>query len=193
MSQSHASQVSVSGLSAIKRDFSSNTQVVKTEPAPAAKPAMKKSMLSDAMRRAIEQGVASRGTASTSAVLSQKRPSQSAPEPQPAKRRQLPDSWSSSSSSSAPRTLSRTSTLPSTSTYNATQSSSAGSFTLSEQRPLVIPAVKNNNKSASKPASIFLSKEQRAILKLVEKGDNIFYTGSAGEFPSWAVISLYAP
>jgi hypothetical protein len=35
-------------------------------------------------------------------------------------------------------------------------------------------------KAATKPAKVFLSQEQLHILKLVEEGNSIFYTGSAG-------------
>ena len=43
--------------------------------------------------------------------------------------------------------------------------------------PRVVSANSTKNKG---PATIFLSEEQRYVLSLVEKGESVFYTGSAG-------------
>ncbi|KIP03424.1 hypothetical protein PHLGIDRAFT_39109, partial [Phlebiopsis gigantea 11061_1 CR5-6] len=61
--------------------------------------------------------------------------------------------------------------------YSSTRALSASSSVNSSSR-----AVKSVSSSGSsgKPASIFLSQEQTHILNLVEKGDSLFYTGSAG-------------
>ncbi|KAJ8521240.1 hypothetical protein ONZ45_g2042 [Pleurotus djamor] len=92
-----------------------------------------------------------------------KRPATAEVGPPGKKARQLPDSWSANQSDTM-----------TSSTWGRT--SSKGSITLSKSqqgssRP---PA------SKGKPQPIALSKEQKEILKLVEKGSSVFYTGSAG-------------
>ena len=194
---SQSSKQSVSGLSSVKRDFSSNTPIAgkpSSGSAPANAPA-KKAFLSDAMRSAIAQGVAKHDRPlPVSQTLPQKRPS-SQPEPPPSKRRQLPSSWTNSSSPSASYSTASTN---STRTFSRAPSSSSAfssqklSDPLSEStsfkesgartiKPESSRSVSKSNGKETKPAPIFLSKEQRTILKMVEKGASIFYTGSAGE------------
>ncbi|TFY59772.1 hypothetical protein EVG20_g7664 [Dentipellis fragilis] len=184
----------MSGLASLKRDFSTNAPIKSERDTESQAPApSKRSKLSASVLKAIELGVATRNsgdgssmpttTASTS-MLSQKRtfaPGQVAAAP-PAKRRQLPDSWKDTGSS--------TSSQYSSSSYNYTSSSysySSSALTATttwkkaESKPLVIPAAGKSTKAANKkPAAIFLSREQQAILQLVSEGTNVFYTGSAG-------------
>lgn len=84
--------------------------------------------------------------------------------PLPKRARHLPPAWNDSLSSS--------SLMPSSST-----SRSEPSFKYKGQD--TGPA-KTDDKE-KKLARIFLSQEQTAILKLVESGDSLFYTGSAGK------------
>lgn len=43
-----------------------------------------------------------------------------------------------------------------------------------------LPPKQEDSEADAKVASIFLSNEQQQILKLVESGSNVFFTGSAG-------------
>lgn len=90
-----------SGLATLKRDFSSNN-TTDAIPCPASAPtatatATKRSTFSDTLRKAIQDGVASREAGSTSLSSSQLTASQKrslSPEVVPtAKKRQLPSSW----------------------------------------------------------------------------------------------------
>lgn len=81
----------------------------------------------------------------------------------PAKRRQLPSSWDERANSSSSKATSSGSSL--------SRASSAA----------VVKIVPGGNTAISKPASVFLSQEQTHILRLVQEGQSVFYTGSAGE------------
>ena len=161
-----------SGLATIRRDFSSN-KTVDTYPAPSLS-ASKRSTLSDSLRKAIQDGVASREAekaAHVSSSNSQKHGLSVDAVSQPKKRR-LPSSWTDSEQSSA------------TSHYGSSQSSlfSTASTLRSDSTPHsyqdpALPA--RPSKPVPKP-DIQLSHEQKQILELVKQKKNIFYTGSAG-------------
>ncbi|KAI0766626.1 hypothetical protein BD413DRAFT_569147 [Trametes elegans] len=118
---------------------------------------------------------------------SQKRPSTS--QNPPAKRRQLPQSWDEKPE--RPAHVSRPAvrpTYPSASAsrpFGATQSVNA-------RETLIVPTAKTG--AAARPAPVFLSQEQTHILRLVESGQSLFYTGSAGErLPSTTSALEYSP
>src|ERR1700742_3040910 len=88
-----------SGLSMVKRDFSSNTTTIAPPPSTSTTTvgATKRRALSGALRKAIQDGVASReaeetSLASSSFTLSQKRSLSPEPVP-PSKLRRLPSAW----------------------------------------------------------------------------------------------------
>jgi hypothetical protein len=89
----------------------------------------------------------------------QKRTSDGATE-RPAKKRVLPDSFS-----------------------NLTHAPPAGNSSVSRSLASTSKITKADAKAAEKPAKVFLSQEQLQILNLVEQGQSVFYTGSAGELP----------
>ena len=95
--------------------------------------------------------------------------------PGPAKRRQLPSSWSQESSQ--PQKPSRM--------------AAAASFNRQLETVTEITAA-SGHKSSARPAAVFLSQEQTHILKLVEQGESLFYTGSAGQC-ILCCIHLYRP
>lgn len=181
-----------SGLATIKRDFSSNsTTDTPPVPAPGLPTAPKRSTLSDALRKAIQDGVASREAdksplASLSFTGSQKRSLSPGAVPPPQKR-QLPRSWADFESSSATfsqgtsqSSLSYFQSGSSMSSVPPTDMSSHGDE--GEPDP---PSVPPFLKPTQRPAAISLSDEQKKVLELVLEGTNVFYTGSAGvsDFP----------
>ncbi|KAN0137011.1 hypothetical protein V8E53_005008 [Lactarius tabidus] len=146
-----------SGLATIRRDFSSH-KTVDPSPAPSLS-ASRRSTLSDSLRKAIQDGVASRDAekaAHASSFNSQKH-ALSVDAPQ-SKKRRLPSSWTDSEQSSA------------TSHYGS-------SHYQEERQSSVVPA--RPSKPVPKP-DIQLSHEQKQILEMVKQKNNIFYTGSAG-------------
>ena len=161
-----------SGLATIRRDFSSN-KTVDPSPAPSLS-VSRRSTLSDSLRKAIQDGVASREAekaAHASSSYPQKHGLSADAVSQPKKRR-LPSSWTDSEQSS------------STSYYGSSQSSlfSTAStlrsdFTPHSYQDPVVHA--QPSKPVPKP-DIQLSHEQKQILELVKQKQNIFYTGSAG-------------
>jgi ATP-dependent DNA helicase PIF1 len=160
-----------SGLATVKRDFSSNKM---TELSPASVPttttATKRSTLSDSLRKAIQDGVASREAekaafaSSSLDISSQKRSLPLDPDP-PAKRRQLPSSWNEPASSTQmkPHGFSQSSVMISSLPIDLSTGDPS-----SKQKP------------ARRPPEISLSHEQKQILELVMQQKSIFYTGSAG-------------
>ncbi|KII87390.1 hypothetical protein PLICRDRAFT_113165 [Plicaturopsis crispa FD-325 SS-3] len=99
----------------------------------------------------------SRGTALTStSAFNKKRPSEATDDGAASKKRQLPSSWNDPEPVKAAR---------------VTRPSASSSVTVAS-RPKV--------KGSGKPAAVFLSQEQTQILKLVQEGNSVFYTGSAG-------------
>lgn len=179
-----------SGLATVKRDFSSNsttdtladTSLASAPPAAATK----RSALSDSLRKAIQDGVASREADKTSLASSssqtalQKRPLSPGTVPS-SNKRQLPSSWRDFDSSSA--TSSRGS---SQSVYFKSRTSTSSALPLDmlslghQVDPEFSSALSSEPKAAQRPAEISLSDEQKYILELVMQGKNIFYTGSAG-------------
>ncbi|KZV74502.1 hypothetical protein PENSPDRAFT_194211 [Peniophora sp. CONT] len=171
-----------SGLATIQRNFTPN--VVKSEPTPTptASQAQKKSKISAAMRAAISQGIASRGDNPPPPSTGMKRPSSGV---EPPAKRHLPSTWnenhpraSASSYTSSSNTSSQAAAL---STTNGTTRKAApvkqDIGDIAAEAPRVVAANSTKNKG---PAKIFLSAEQRYVLDLVEKGESVFYTGSAG-------------
>ena len=173
-----------SGLATVKRDFSSNHATRASPASVPAPPPTKRSTLSDSLKKAIQDGVASREAEKASLTfpsptVSQKRSLSPGAAP-PRRKRQLPRSWGDEASSA---------TNP-----NDTSRSSASFRSCSSMRSDMPPDMLSQNyqeeaespffqpKPVQRPATISLSDEQRAILELVMQKKNIFYTGSAGMF-----------
>lgn len=87
---------------------------------------------------------------------------------QPAKKRQLPPSWNED-------TLSSSSNFTSSSNFK-----SSSKFSLPAVKSTSLAVASSSSKPSSKLAGVFLSQEQTQILRLVENGNSVFYTGSAG-------------
>ena len=180
---SASSKQLMSGLGTVKRDFSSNTQVKREPGASQSQP--KRSTISDTLRKAIEEGVASREAEARKATtteftpLFQKRtfPPQSSANVPPAKRRQLPRSWDDVTLNPSTSPSSWQPTLTSSASTNVNSSQSASNK--SSQPPVISPVAPMAG--GSKVAPIFLSKEQTHILQFVKDGESVFYTGSAGK------------
>ncbi|KAG1746582.1 uncharacterized protein EDB91DRAFT_1049347 [Suillus paluster] len=85
-----------------------------------------------------------------------------APNPPPAKKRQLPSTWTDD-------------TLSSSSGFKK-----SNSFSLPAVKSTSLTVASSSTKPSTKLAGVFLSQEQTHILRLVESGDSVFYTGSAG-------------
>jgi hypothetical protein len=182
-----------SGLATVKRDFSSN---IATDIPPAALPvtaAPKRSAFSDSLRKAIQDGIASREAENvpltpSSLAASQERSLSSGAAPPP-KKRKLPSSWGDFEPSSA--TLQHKSSV--TSAFFRPRSSTTRALPSDflsqglQEEPESPPDSSSQSKLARRPAAVSLSDEQNAILDLVMQGKNIFYTGSAGmsDFPSF--------
>lgn len=100
-----------------------------------------------------------------------KRPSLGAApsEPAPKKARQLPPNWEGKD----PLTHSGFGK----NAISSFKTNSSGSASANKPPP----AVAVNSSAKSKVAPVFLSQEQTQILKLVQEGNSVFYTGSAGE------------
>ncbi|KAH8103968.1 hypothetical protein BXZ70DRAFT_675946 [Cristinia sonorae] len=181
MSQS-AKQV-MSGLRSVKRDFSSNSAMTSDQPkveATQAPPKGSQRTISGKEQRlrdiqaALDEAASQKPSQAASRISSssqhippstnqsassQKRPSPSTVEPA-AKRRQLPSSW----------------------TENITPQSSnsnTGSFYKTKSKPSSGKSSFSTAKSKGGVFGVFLSDEQTHILKLVESGQSVFYTGSA--------------
>ncbi|KAH9857355.1 hypothetical protein C2E23DRAFT_385729 [Lenzites betulinus] len=190
---SQSSKQPMSGLRSVKRDFSSNTlqpaasqgpassdtDSIPWEPTPPKKLTGLEQRLKDIQDALNSQISSSEDTLSQTQSQSQKRPSSS--QNPPAKRRQLPSTWDvkdvKPAHTSRPTYPSASSSRPS----GATSRSGAN-------ETLVVPAATKNS-ATSKPAAVFLSQEQTHILRLVEAGKSLFYTGSAGK-PSLTFMSL---
>jgi ATP-dependent DNA helicase PIF1 len=137
---------------------------------------LKKLSGSEARLKAIQEALAGYPTSAPPLVQSitqNKRPSptgSSATGNPPTKRaRQLPPDWPSNDPLSKPSLSekpSSSSTRDIRKPASDTPASSSGS----------------SLSTKSKVASVFLSQEQKKILKLVQDGESVFYTGSAGKF-----------
>jgi ATP-dependent DNA helicase PIF1 len=95
-----------------------------------------------------------------------------------AKKRVLPSSWAQPETKQEPH-----SEWKSAPTYNAPVASSS-SFGAASIVPHTYVA---EEETQTNVARVFLSNEQQKILKLVEAGNNVFFTGSAGK----SIISIY--
>ncbi|KAH6915956.1 PIF1-like helicase-domain-containing protein [Coprinopsis sp. MPI-PUGE-AT-0042] len=175
----------MSGLGSIRRDWSDSSisQPLKssqdipweaTPPKPAAAP------LTGAQKRLrdIQEALAQCQTnkpppplQSSAAVNRSKRPSQEALEnEQPKKKRQLPASWGADV---ATRSGFGSDSIAASSLPNKSRSTSQATSASTSQGKVSATTQK-------KVASVFLSQEQTQILKLVQEGESVFYTGSAG-------------
>jgi ATP-dependent DNA helicase PIF1 len=189
-----------SGLATVKRDFSSNkTMELSPASVPTTTTATKRSMLSDSLRKAIQDGVASREaekaalTSSSLHISSQKRSLPLDPDP-PAKKRQLPSSWTKPESS----TQMKSHAFSQSSVYPRSRSFTISSLPID----LSTGDPSSEQKPARRPTEISLSHEQKQVLELVMQQKSIFYTGSAGmlslcqsSYVSFAnaIIDLFLP
>ncbi|EAU90478.2 DNA repair and recombination protein pif1 [Coprinopsis cinerea okayama7 len=183
-----SSRKAMSGLGSVKRDWSQSSLPASSqevpipwEPSPPRQQPQKRPM-TDAEKRlaniqAALQSVQSNKPpaplqTSEAANRRPKRPSLEDADAPPSKKRQLPASWAQSNSGfgkdsiAAPQTSGRSSKPPSSKGRVITPSSSGSSIF--------------NNNSKKGVAAVFLSQEQLHILKLVQEGHSVFYTGSAG-------------
>jgi ATP-dependent DNA helicase PIF1 len=166
-----------SGLATVKRDFSSNkTMELSPASVPNTATTIKRSTLSDSLRKAIQDGVASREaekaalSSSSLDISSQKRSLPFDPDP-PSKKRQLPSSWTEPESSTQmkPHAFSHSSMYP-----------KSRSFMISSLPIDLSTGDPSEQKPVRRPPEISLSHEQKQILELVMEQKSIFYTGSAG-------------
>lgn len=188
MSKTVTSKQPMSGLRTVKRDFSSsslppasqesvtsNADTIPWQPTP-PKDTKKLSGLEQRLKDiqdALKGQVVSTESVLASSSQTQKRPSTS--QNPPAKRRQLPPSWEKEKPEKKPAGQSSRPAYSQRS-FGATRQTNASS---NANETLIVPAAKS--RAASKPAPVFLSQEQTHILRLVEGGVSLFYTGSAGE------------
>ena len=176
MSQASGKQV-MSGLRTVKRDFSSNSVTSGSQSSDRSEPSRQEKLTAQERRLKLIQDALNGVTAplekknplsgankpsTSSATASLKRPLPSDSQTGP-KKRQMPSSWKDNRDVASTRSLSVSTPV-------------SGSSKAIISMP--------SSKSSGKPASIFLSQEQTHILGLVEKGESLFYTGSAGELPT---------
>ena len=114
----------------------------------------------------------SREALSSSSSVPQKRESESYTSGSVAKKRVLPSGWSHRD------TIKQEPRHSQSSGPSVTSASSFGSASIAPKS--IIPQLMEEGNSPA-VARIFLSVEQQQILKLVEAGNNVFFTGSAGE------------
>ncbi|KAF8202323.1 hypothetical protein BJ912DRAFT_438109 [Pholiota molesta] len=179
-----------SGLGAIKRDWSqsnlsqasqdseipwSSSPHAPVQPKPIDKHTEKKLTPSEIRLKAIQEALSGVSSSSSSKAppplahssLQNKRPSSytnDATVPAPKRARQLPPDWHDS--------------LTGQSLSNSRAPSTSSSFSKSA---VLAPPSAPGASAKTKLASIFLSQEQTQILKLVQDGESVFYTGSAGK------------
>ncbi|KAI0358092.1 hypothetical protein OH77DRAFT_1240998 [Trametes cingulata] len=176
----------MSGLRSVKRDFSSSSipsasqgsvssdaDTIPWDPTPPKKLSGLEQRLKDIQDALNAQISSSESTLSQSQSQSLKRASTSQ-NPAP-KRRQLPPSWDTNNAKPTASQSSR-SAYPSAS---STRAFGTARQVNAKPQTLVIPAAASSG-AASKVAPVFLSQEQTHILRLVEAGQSLFYTGSAG-------------
>lgn len=171
-----------SGLGTVKRDFSSSSisnppkssQEIYWPPTP---PPTKLSGQAQRLKD-IQDALASCSTPLTDSKGQNKRPSPTGPADGPTEKRprQLPPGWGNDSLS-AP-TYGSDSSLRRPSSSRTTSSSSSFPSTTAASSTSSLASTKKAN---AKVASVFLSQEQTQILKLVQEGNSVFYTGSAGQ------------
>lgn len=176
MSQSSSKQV-MSGLRAIKRDFSSNSIPSSSQNSDRAEAVpdlaerslagrqLRLKLIQDALKGDTAPGErkapAAEGSSSNTTGPKRSAPTDNQP---PAKKRQLPSAWNENSSVAS---------------YSSTRALSASSNINSASKASI--TVTSSTDASAKPAGIFLSKEQTHILELVTGGESLFYTGSAGQ------------
>ena len=169
-----------SGLRTVKRDFSSSgvSQLSDIEWPPTQTNLSSAPKLTGAQKRLkdIQDALAGaapplpRGSAIVDSASVHKRPSlESQAAPPSKKARQLPPSWKSGDVLSEP-SLGPSSNPSRSGSFRSTGASASSSSSTGPP----------NSKSKPKIAAVFLSQEQTQILKLVQDGRNVFYTGSAG-------------
>ncbi|KAG2157772.1 PIF1-like helicase-domain-containing protein [Suillus bovinus] len=176
---SNGGQSSLSGLRTIKRDWSQSssqsedriswpaTQPTQSQPSKAPKAEARSQRIKD-IQLALDaltgkQPPGERPEISTKQIANgTKRPLPPAPDPPPAKKRQLPPSWNED-------------TLSSSSNFK-----SSSKFSLPAVKSMSSTPAGSSSKPRSGLAGVFLSQEQTQILRLVESGNSVFYTGSAG-------------
>ena len=190
-----------SGLRTVKRDWSSNEASSSSSSTAETQPPNSASVATDMSPRskrlaAIQAGLDSVGYQSQALKTSTIINSSTASTVQMAIMNRVNSSSSSSSKRSSPdnvqqgdnTTAKKRRVLPDSFTkeegrkdesvrVSKAPSSAKTSDTLSERTNMV---KKEKPRAAEKPAPIFLSKEQVRILELVQKGQSLFYTGSAG-------------
>ena len=168
------SKTSLSGLRTFKRDFSSSTVYPSSSQSidvdndfdwPPSPPRIVMTA-SEKRMKAIQDALDGKPVAMFTRPLeapsqhANKRPnSSSSSKFEPPAKRQVPSGWSQPAAPPSKQAIAKV----------ATKTKAAGAPTTS-------------SKAISKPAKIFLSQEQTHILKLVNDGNNVFYTGSAGRF-----------
>jgi hypothetical protein len=179
----------MSGLRIVKRDFSSNTIISDSQTTSHSGEQAQQDKLSASARRlkmiqdALNGDFASTekkypfsgpsktaigDTGATSAGVKRATTEDNIP---PAKKRRLPSSWNDSETGN--------SASSGIASYSSTRALSSSASVNSVSKTTI--SVTSTSKRAVKPASVFLSAEQSHILKLVERGDSLFYTGSAGK------------
>lgn len=183
------SKAAQSGLGTIKRDFSSSglSQPSEIEWAPTqpklvapGRSASRLKAIQDALRGVGPRGVAVGVAVGTGETKSDKK--RTSPEcqnePPLKKPRQLPQSFRREDSLSESSLGSKSASAPSnTSGSKTTQKSTSSRSSTADASS---SSATQGSKAKSKVAAVFLSQEQTHILKLVQDGHNIFYTGSAG-------------
>jgi hypothetical protein len=178
-----SSKQAQSGLRTLTRDFStdshssqrSDPDLIYWPPTPAQPP--KKQLTGVEQRlKDIQDALAGRseptdkGPTNSSNQFLNKRPAAMIASEPPAKRRQLPDAWNDPARKPPPKT----SMTAATEWVSSSSSRTIKTKPEAAQVPITVAG------KSSKVAPVFLSQEQTQILKLVENGNNVFYTGSAG-------------
>jgi hypothetical protein len=189
-----SSKQPISGLRSIKRDFSSNTipSSSQSNGDTGAKSLSGQERRLKMIQEALSGFSSSSETPASSSKSDQaggtKRASESGQEDSAPKRRHLPSSWSAAGPAPVAQPSSKYFTtakaLSSSTPINKTLASSTpANKTLVSSGPVKADratAASASSSTSKKAAGVFLSQEQTHILKLVENGESIFYTGSAG-------------
>lgn len=167
----------ISGLRAVKRDFSSNSIPTSSQDSlyngsdPSAIPwsqsqtAPRKNIEGMSQRlKDIQEALKDSTVSSEDALSSSQKTRAASGSLNPPTKRKLPPSWSEPDAS-APKAKSRT--------FGTTRSTNTTSVT--------VPAA-GSSRSGGKQGKVVLSAEQTHILNLAKEGKSLFYTGSAGEY-----------
>lgn len=180
---SQSSKQPMSGLRSVKRDFSSNAIPPSSSSTNAKSEDAKSLSAQDRRFKMIQEALAGHtpsdnifkapGNSLSEGISKNKRSSSSQEEPE-TKRRRMPSAWKSAAESSS--ATQATSSSGSQKSLSSVPSSSRANIVSSS---VVTPS--SSSSSGNKVAAVFLSQEQTHILKLVESGQSLFYTGSAGK------------